>query len=369
MASAQAAIYEAVYSDVMVDEMLVRGVAVMRRRADFYVNATQILKVAGYDKSTRLRLLEREVNSGGERMQGGHSKYQGTWVSISRGREIASESGVLPELAPLFDYQANEDSFTAPAASLFLPLTGSYCHETLGAPPMSSDVSAVISQLRVAPGTSLQLLRECRERGLFVLSASNPQQYRSPLSFTPPQQDESFQPSKLHSNPATTRIRDLSNKKPTTTRSSKQSRSGSTRFASKATPLQEATNVHQSPTGADGSDAPPSKLSNKRPLPTSHPGYPRNADVILNFSPSLKPCQPATHLDPAQTSSEDECDSSDSEEPEPEAEFSGYTDRNGFPDATEGCRSIVPVVVDLLRSLPVDEQSMARFSAKVEESS
>jgi regulatory protein SWI6 len=58
-------IYSAVYSGVPVYEMMCRGIAVMRRRADSYMNATQILK---------------EVLIGEhEKVQGGYGKYQGTW--------------------------------------------------------------------------------------------------------------------------------------------------------------------------------------------------------------------------------------------------------------------------------------------------
>ena len=41
-----------------------KGVAVMRRRSDSWLNATQILKVAGFDKPQRTRVLEREVQKG-----------------------------------------------------------------------------------------------------------------------------------------------------------------------------------------------------------------------------------------------------------------------------------------------------------------
>ncbi|KAH9995486.1 hypothetical protein BJV77DRAFT_1066214 [Russula vinacea] len=54
-------IYNAVYSSVQVYECMVRGIAVMRRRADSYVNATQILKVAGVDKGRRTKILEKEI--------------------------------------------------------------------------------------------------------------------------------------------------------------------------------------------------------------------------------------------------------------------------------------------------------------------
>jgi hypothetical protein len=59
---------------------MVRGIAVMRRRNDSYVNATQILKVAGVDKGRRTKILEKEILPGKhEIVQGGYGKYQGTW--------------------------------------------------------------------------------------------------------------------------------------------------------------------------------------------------------------------------------------------------------------------------------------------------
>jgi len=65
---------------LQVYECMVRGIAVMRRRADSYVNATQILKVAGVDKGRRTKILEKEILPGKhEIVQGGYGKYQGTW--------------------------------------------------------------------------------------------------------------------------------------------------------------------------------------------------------------------------------------------------------------------------------------------------
>jgi hypothetical protein len=73
-------IYGAVYSGVPVHEMVCRNVAVMKRRSDNYLNATQILKVAGIDKGRRTKILEKEVMLGEhEKVQGGYGKYQGTW--------------------------------------------------------------------------------------------------------------------------------------------------------------------------------------------------------------------------------------------------------------------------------------------------
>src|ERR1700753_1879 len=57
---------------------MVKTIAVMRRRVDGWLNATQILKVAGFDKPQRTRVLEREVQKGEhEKVQGGYGKYQG----------------------------------------------------------------------------------------------------------------------------------------------------------------------------------------------------------------------------------------------------------------------------------------------------
>jgi hypothetical protein len=73
-------IYTATYSGVPVYEMIVLNVPVMRRVHDSYMNATQILKVAGVSKPKRTKILEREVSLGDyEKIQGGYGKYQGTW--------------------------------------------------------------------------------------------------------------------------------------------------------------------------------------------------------------------------------------------------------------------------------------------------
>ena len=74
----------AVYSSVPVYEMMVRGIGVMRRRADSWLNATQILKVAGVDKGKRTKILEKDIAQGvHEKVQGGYGRYQGTWCACS----------------------------------------------------------------------------------------------------------------------------------------------------------------------------------------------------------------------------------------------------------------------------------------------
>lgn len=50
----------------------------MRRQSDNWVNATHILKAAGFDKPARTRILERDVQKGNhEKVQGGYGKFQG----------------------------------------------------------------------------------------------------------------------------------------------------------------------------------------------------------------------------------------------------------------------------------------------------
>ncbi|KAK3828486.1 MAG: hypothetical protein J3Q66DRAFT_276590 [Benniella sp.] len=109
--SGPAQIFKATYSGVPVFEMICKGVAVMRRRSDSYLNATQILKVADFDKPQRTRILEREVQKGEhEKVQGGYGKYQGTWVPFERGIQLCQEYGVVSLLQPLLDYNTTQAS-------------------------------------------------------------------------------------------------------------------------------------------------------------------------------------------------------------------------------------------------------------------
>lgn len=98
-------VFKATYSGVPVFEFICRGVAVMRRREDSFLNATQILKVADFDKPQRTRILEREVQTGEhEKVQGGYGKYQGTWVPFVRGIQLARQYKVEQSLRPLFEF-------------------------------------------------------------------------------------------------------------------------------------------------------------------------------------------------------------------------------------------------------------------------
>ncbi|PPQ98248.1 hypothetical protein CVT26_003419 [Gymnopilus dilepis] len=173
-------IYNAVYSSVQVYECMVRGIAVMRRRNDSYVNATQILKVAGVDKGRRTKILEKEILPGKhEIVQGGYGKYQGTWIPLERGRDIALQYGVAPLLAPLFDFTPSTNSLGAmpvaapPATASPRPLSASSSYSSIG--QAGNYVPALPSSLApppIMPGSALRLLNQGRAQGLFTPSTS-----------------------------------------------------------------------------------------------------------------------------------------------------------------------------------------------------
>ncbi|KZT27002.1 transcription factor [Neolentinus lepideus HHB14362 ss-1] len=104
-------IFKATYSGIPVYEMMCKSVAVMRRRSDSWLNATQILKVAGFDKPQRTRILEREVQKGEhEKVQGGYGKYQGTWIPLHRGLELCKQYNCEQHLRPLIDFTPAAES-------------------------------------------------------------------------------------------------------------------------------------------------------------------------------------------------------------------------------------------------------------------
>ncbi|KAI0508861.1 hypothetical protein F5B22DRAFT_638412 [Xylaria bambusicola] len=115
-------IYSAVYSGVDVYEMEVNNVAVMRRRNDSWLNATQILKVARIDKGKRTKILEKEIQTGEhEKVQGGYGKYQGTWICFERGVEVCKQYHVEELLRPLLTYDMGQDGGIAGRGDLNTP--------------------------------------------------------------------------------------------------------------------------------------------------------------------------------------------------------------------------------------------------------
>src|SRR5689334_16058815 len=101
---------QATYSGVHVYEMDVGGVAVMRRQKDNWLNATQILKVAGVEKGRRTKILEKEIQTGEhEKVQGGYGKYQGTWIPFERGLQVCEQYGVKETLHKLLTHNRLAD--------------------------------------------------------------------------------------------------------------------------------------------------------------------------------------------------------------------------------------------------------------------
>lgn len=102
--------------------MELNGVAVMKRRSDNWLNATQILKVAGVEKGKRTKVLEKEILTGEhEKVQGGYGKYQGTWISYARGRDFCRAYGVEELLRPLLEYDAEGNGKTTPGQDMATP--------------------------------------------------------------------------------------------------------------------------------------------------------------------------------------------------------------------------------------------------------
>ena len=104
-------IFKATYSGVPVYECIIKDVAVMRRRSDAWLNATQILKVVGLDKSQRTRVLEKEVQKGiHEKVQGGYGKYQGTWIPMDVAIALAEHYRIRDVLDPIISFVPSETS-------------------------------------------------------------------------------------------------------------------------------------------------------------------------------------------------------------------------------------------------------------------
>ncbi|KAI0002949.1 hypothetical protein BJV74DRAFT_876357 [Russula compacta] len=119
-----------------------KGVAVMRRRSDSWLNATQILKVAGFDKPQRTRVLEREVQKGEhEKVQGGYGKYQGTWIPLERGLQLAKQYNCEHLLRPIIEFQPAAKSPPLAPKHLVAP--------TSGRPPRRTGTDGSISNVRV----------------------------------------------------------------------------------------------------------------------------------------------------------------------------------------------------------------------------
>lgn len=108
-------IYSATYSNVPVFEFVTPEGPIMRRKHDSWINATHILKIAKFPKAKRTRILEKDVQIGiHEKVQGGYGKYQGTYVPLSIGKDIAKSFDVYDVLQPIFDFEYIEGKSATP---------------------------------------------------------------------------------------------------------------------------------------------------------------------------------------------------------------------------------------------------------------
>ncbi|CAD6902501.1 unnamed protein product [Tilletia laevis] len=148
---APASVYLANYSGVPVFELTVRGIAVMRRRQDGFLNATQILKVAGVDKGKRTKILEKEIQQGEhDKVQGGYGKYQGTWIPLSRAQELSATHNVSHILKPLLLFDPATETSIPNAAPRRRPNPNAP-HQSLGRAAANATAPA-----KAGENTSLQ---------------------------------------------------------------------------------------------------------------------------------------------------------------------------------------------------------------------
>ena len=92
------------YSGIRVFELTIKGIPVMRRLHDNYVNATQILRAAGLAKPQRTKILDKEVSRGKhDKVQGGYAGFQGTWIPEETAQSLATEYGLEEQIRALLE--------------------------------------------------------------------------------------------------------------------------------------------------------------------------------------------------------------------------------------------------------------------------
>lgn len=188
-------IYKSVYSNVAVLEITIKGIPMMRRRKDDWMNATQILKVAGFDKPQRTRILEREVQKGEhEKVQGGYGKYQGTWIPYQRGLDLATQYEVADIMDPILKYR--EGSTTPPPAPK---------HTTAATKVIKQSIAKSSRKVKATPKKQLAMVsnyhRPSRALSSEVSDASV-EDIRSDRSLSPNRTDASYQSDTMEADPA-----------------------------------------------------------------------------------------------------------------------------------------------------------------------
>lgn len=113
---------------------------VMRRRQDDWINATHILKAAGFDKPARTRILEREVQKDiHEKIQGGYGKYQGSHIQLSGPQPLTSLQvlGFPSSMASNLPSEMPSTSDSAPSSSSFRAMKARHLLRDTPASPSS----------------------------------------------------------------------------------------------------------------------------------------------------------------------------------------------------------------------------------------
>lgn len=90
------------YAGIQVFELVLGDISVMRRVDNNFVNATHILKVAGFSKTKRTRILDLIQC---ERIQGGYGRFQGSWVSLQFAIGFAKKYQVHEVLKDIFNLE------------------------------------------------------------------------------------------------------------------------------------------------------------------------------------------------------------------------------------------------------------------------
>lgn len=99
----------AIYKGEVYEQFVIRGVTVMRRAANSYVNVTQLLVAAGLNRNQRRNILKRrDFPTTKDVINGG--SLQGTWIPGDLAAQFAAAHGVADEFRALFDGSANPDS-------------------------------------------------------------------------------------------------------------------------------------------------------------------------------------------------------------------------------------------------------------------
>ncbi|KAJ3102828.1 transcriptional regulator swi6 [Phlyctochytrium planicorne] len=106
-AATASSVYGAVYDNVAMHEMVLGNVAIMRRKADSYMNLLQILEAAGINQQRCEAICDKEVSDGGcEKVDGGDERLRGTWIPIEKAAMLARKYKIYERLKPLLQFDA-----------------------------------------------------------------------------------------------------------------------------------------------------------------------------------------------------------------------------------------------------------------------